>query len=159
MAIFIKNLLFTLLVPGTVGFYVPWYFAHWSFMPGTSVWHFGLLLVGTGTIALLWCISNFAVLGKATPMPTNAPRVLVIQGLYRFVRNPMYEGVLLIIAGWALYYGNRTIALYGLIVALVYHVFVVYYEEPTLKKLFGKQYEEYRRTVPRWGVKLTVKRR
>jgi protein-S-isoprenylcysteine O-methyltransferase Ste14 len=146
----IKTLLFTLVMPGTIGVYVPRALKNNAtkvpaFFEWTAV---GLLLCGVAIY--LWCAWDFVSKGLGTPLPVDAPRVLVVKGLYRFTRNPMYVGVLSVIFAQAIYYGSTLIAVYGCFVFAMIYLFVRLYEEPTLKKLFGSQYEEYCRTVPRW---------
>lgn len=117
--------------------------------PGPLGWA-GLALSVAGAALALWCILTFVVVGKGTPAPFDPPRRLVTRGPYRHVRNPMYEGALLALAGAALYYRSMGLLAYAGIFAIATHIFVVAYEEPTLKKTFGHEYEEYRSTVRRW---------
>jgi protein-S-isoprenylcysteine O-methyltransferase Ste14 len=109
------------------------------------------LLVGAAGAALaLWCVLAFALVGKGTPAPFDPPRRLVVRGPYRVVRNPMYLGAALALAAAALFY--RSFALLGFTAAFVLaaHLFVVWYEEPTLRRIFGDAYDAYRRDVRRW---------
>ena len=110
----------------------------------------GMLLGATGAALALWCILTFVFVGKGTPAPFDPPRRLVVQGPYRVVRNPMYVGAGAALAGAALFY--QSFALLGYIGALLLatHAFVVAYEEPALRRMFGKDYEAYRRTTGRW---------
>jgi len=146
----LKNLLFTIIVPGTVGVYVPRWIA--SDRPVASGPAFlaatFLLVVGSGIYAR--CVWDFATFGRGTPAPVDAPRRLVVRGLYRYVRNPMYVGVLTVIFGLAMLYADRDIAVYGLLVGIAFHLFVVLYEEPALRGAFGHEYERYVSRVPRW---------
>jgi protein-S-isoprenylcysteine O-methyltransferase Ste14 len=105
--------------------------------------------VAGGALAL-WCILTFALVGRGTPAPFDPPRKLVVRGPYRYVRNPMYIGAALALCGAALFY--RSILLFGYagVFLLAMHVFVVTYEEPTLVRLFGTEYEAYRARVGRW---------
>lgn len=107
------------------------------------LWAFGLII-------LLWSFWNFLVQGRGTPSPTDPPRELVAVGFYRYVRNPMYVGILATIMGHFLWFGSWTLLLYAVVVFIAFHTFVTYYEEPTLKRNFGAGYEEYLRNVPRW---------
>lgn len=109
------------------------------------------MAVGVGGAALaLWCVITFAFIGGGTPLPFDPPRRLVVRGPYRFVRNPMAIGVALAVTGAALYYQSvRLMAFTGLFL-LVIHLFVVLYEEPTLRRMFGDEYEAYSRRVRRW---------
>ena len=150
MLLFLKNLLFTVLVPGTVGVYIPVFvFSHApvGFSPGTVA---AVLLLLIGTSVYLWCLWDFASFGRGTPAPIDAPKHLVIRGLYRYSRNPMYIGVLSVICGWSLLFQSLSIAIYGLAVATCFHLFVVFYEEPHLKLVFGPSYEQYCAQVGRW---------
>jgi protein-S-isoprenylcysteine O-methyltransferase Ste14 len=90
------------------------------------------------------------VSGRGTLAPIDPPRHLVRVGLYRHVRNPMYVGALLVLVGEALFFESERLGFYAAIMALVYHLFVVLYEEPRLRDLFSEEYENYRRAVPRW---------
>ena len=97
-----------------------------------------------------WCESDFVRRGKGTPEPAAAPPRVVVRGPYRFVRNPMYVAVLSVLAGEALWTRSAALLEYGAIVALLFHAFVLLYEERTLKARFGGEYEAYQRSVPRW---------
>ena len=152
----IKTLIFTLVAPGTVALYVPGMLRERSAdhaMHSFSLYPWlALFLCGAGIY--FWCAWDFAVKGMGTPAPIDAPRLLVVQGLYRFTRNPMYVGVLAMIFAQAIYYGSRPVALYGCALFLGFHLFVRLYEEPTLRRLFGTQYEQYCHRVPRWFLRL-----
>jgi protein-S-isoprenylcysteine O-methyltransferase Ste14 len=148
--LFIKNLLFTLFVPGTVAVFVPLYvFGHPDpkFSPG-SVFSIGLLVLG-GSI-YIWCLWDFMMSGRGTPAPIDPPKSLVVRGLYRYTRNPMYVGVLCVIAGWALLFQSVDLFLYGVCVAASFKFFVVFYEERYLQREFGASYKEYCARVHRW---------
>ena len=146
----VKTLVFTAVVPGTVSVYIPQILKGAAAkLPAPFVW-IGVGLIGCGAAMYLWCAWDFAVKGLGTPAPIDAPRVLVVKGLYRFTRNPMYVGVFGAIEGQALYYGSRHIAVYGCIMLTMAYLFVVGYEEPHLRNVFGAQYDEYCRRVPRW---------
>lgn len=139
-------------LPGTVAFLVPWLLARSersAFEPGALRW-VGAPVLALGLAGLLWCITDFARVGRGTLAPVDPPRFVVRAGLYRFVRNPMYLCVLSIIGAESLLYGSGAVATYGLLVALAFHAFVVLYEEPTLQSMFGADYEAYLRSVPRW---------
>jgi protein-S-isoprenylcysteine O-methyltransferase Ste14 len=146
----IKTLLFTLVMPGTIGVYVPQALRNDATQVPLFLEWIGVGLFLCGVAIYLWCAWDFVSKGLGTPLPIDAPRVLVVEGLYRFTRNPMYVGVLSVIFAQAIYYGSRAIVVYGWLVFAIVYLFVRLYEEPTLKKLFGSQYEEYCRTVPRW---------
>jgi protein-S-isoprenylcysteine O-methyltransferase Ste14 len=113
----------------------------------------GLFLMAAGFTIYLICAWDFTVHGKGTPAPIDPPKVLVARGLYKFTRNPMYVGVVTMIVGEAVFFESGNILLYSLVVSLAFHLRVIYYEEPTLRRLFGQSYEEYCRSVPRWFLK------
>ncbi len=150
MLLFLKNLLFTLIVPGTVGILVPLLIVPHAEAnnSGISLGSYPLLL--SGALIYTWCIWDFATFGRGTPAPIDPPTRLVIRGLYRFSRNPMYVGVLTLIAGWSLLFLSSSIALYGAAVGVGFHLFIRHYEEPKLLELFGDEYREYRKRVRRW---------
>jgi protein-S-isoprenylcysteine O-methyltransferase Ste14 len=117
----------------------------------TGIWQVAGMVLGTGGAALaLWCVVAFVFVGRGTPAPFDPPRRLVVHGPYRFVRNPMYIGAGLALAGAALFY--RSFALLGYIGALflITQLFVVRYEEPTLRRTFGKDYQAYCERTGRW---------
>jgi protein-S-isoprenylcysteine O-methyltransferase Ste14 len=155
MALLLKNLLFTLLVPGSVAFYIPLLIASPSPADGAPHWirWLGLASLALGVAIYLWCAWDFASFGRGTPAPIDAPTRLVVRGLYRYVRNPMYVGVLSAIVGWALYFASEILCLYAAAVWTAFHLFVVLYEEPNLRRRFGTDYERYCAVVNRWLVK------
>jgi protein-S-isoprenylcysteine O-methyltransferase Ste14 len=110
----------------------------------------GMVTAAIGAALALWCILTFALLGRGTPAPFDPPRRLVVRGPYGFVRNPMYVGAAMALAGAALFYGSVALAAYALGFLLVMHAFVRLYEEPTLRSTFGPDYERYCRDVRRW---------
>lgn len=150
----IKTLVFTLLVPGSVTVLVPYLML--SSGRDLYAWQIGLLrLVGIfplilGVAFYLRCAWDFTFTGQGTPAPIDPPRIFVAKGFYRIVRNPMYVGIMLILTGEAFVFESAMLLAYAAILWLGFHLFVIYYEEPTLKKKFGKTYEEYFRVVPRW---------
>jgi protein-S-isoprenylcysteine O-methyltransferase Ste14 len=110
----------------------------------------GMIVAAIGAAIALWCIFTFATIGKGTPAPFDPPRRLVIRGPYRFVRNPMYIGAGLALAGAALYYESWRLLIYAVVFLLVMHLFVMLHEEPTLRETFGPEYEAYCGKVRRW---------
>jgi protein-S-isoprenylcysteine O-methyltransferase Ste14 len=100
-----------------------------------------------GASILLWSFWNFLVQGRGTPAPIDPPKELVATGFYRYVRNPMYVGVLAIILGHFLWFGYWNLLIYAIVVFIGFHTFVTLYEEPTLKRNFGAAYEEYLKNV------------
>jgi len=110
----------------------------------------GMVIGAAGAAVALWCIFTFAAIGRGTPAPFDPPRRLVIRGPYRFVRNPMYIGAGLALASAALFYESLPLLGYAGLFFLATHVFVVAYEEPTLRRTFGPEYEAYCSQVRRW---------
>jgi len=110
----------------------------------------GMVIGAVGAAIALWCIFTFAATGGGTPAPFDPPRKLVNRGPYRFVRNPMYIGAALALAGAALFYGSWSLLVYAGLFLLATHVFVVWYEEPTLRRTLGPEFEAYCRQVRRW---------
>jgi len=119
--------------------------------PAIGVWQgAGMVLGACGAALALACILTFVFVGRGTPAPFDPPRRLVAKGPYRFVRNPMYLGAGLALAGAAAFYGSIPLLAYAVGFLLVMHLFVVVYEEPALRRLFGEDYEAYCRRVGRW---------
>jgi protein-S-isoprenylcysteine O-methyltransferase Ste14 len=118
--------------------------------PGGGMEVAGVVLAAVGGALALWCVFSFATLGRGTPAPFDPPRRLVVRGPYRYVRNPMYIGAALALLGAALVYRSAALAAYAVGFLLVLHAFVLWYEEPTLRRLFGGEYEAYTRQVRRW---------
>ncbi len=146
--------LFFALAPGTVAGLVPWWLSRWRFESSAIGWlplrAMGGLLIAAGSAVLLDSFARFALKGLGTPAPVFPTRHLVITGLYRYVRNPMYVAVAAIIVGQGLLLGNARVLEYGALVCLGFHLFVVVYEEPTLRASFGAEYEGFCAGVPRW---------
>jgi len=146
----VKNLVFTLVVPGTVGVYVPLFIAREQTMVSGALFASALVVLAAGGTLYVSCAWNFALRGRGTPAPIDAPKKLVTCGPYRFTRNPMYVGVLTVILGWAVLFQSRAVLEYALAVGLFCHLFVVLYEEPHLRRTFGPEYENYCVRVGRW---------
>ncbi len=146
--------IFLVVAPGTLSIYVPWTLCHWRFAPPLlGIFSFrilGALMIAAGLPVLLDSFARFAIQGLGTPAPIAPPQRLVVTGLYRRVRNPMYVAVSLLIFGQGLLFGSVPLLEYGLLVWLGFFAFVVLYEEPTLSRKFGKEYEEFCAHVPRW---------
>ena len=150
----LKTLLFTILVPGTVTVLVPYLLLSWdvqifSFELG-PIRFLGLPPILLGAVTYLWCAWDFTFTGRGTPAPIDPPKKLVVKGLYRYVRNPMYVGITLILFGEGLLFEAATLFLYAGFLLVCAHLFIVYYEEPTLRRLFGAPYESYCKSVARW---------
>ncbi len=154
MWLLIKNLLFTLGVPGTVAGYVPWYLVRDAELSGVAWMLAGALFLIVGGGIYLWCLWDFATFGRGTPAPIDPPKSLVVRGLYHSTRNPKYVGVVTVIFGWALLFRSLDALIYGLIVWSFFHGFVTLYEEPTLRALFADNYDDYCARVGRWLPKL-----
>src|SRR6059058_276933 len=151
--------IFLVAAPGTVAVYAPWAISHWHLTPPLLGWFplrvIGVFMIAAGTPVLLDSFVRFAIQGLGTPAPIAPPQRLVVTGLYRYVRNPIYIAVVAVILGQALLFGDWRLLWYGALLWLFFHVFVVVYEEPTLKQTFGTEYESFRTNVPRWIARLT----
>jgi protein-S-isoprenylcysteine O-methyltransferase Ste14 len=149
----LKTLLFTVLVPGTAAGLVPYLLTRGAAGGGVPLgaarW-LGLVPILAGVVIYLRSAWDFVAAGRGTPAPLDPPKRLVARGFYRFSRNPMYVAVLTVLLGEAIVLGSPALAAYALAVGIAFHLFVVFYEEPTLQRLFGPAYEEYRSEVPRW---------
>lgn len=117
--------------------------------PGTAQWA-GLVMAVAGLALAVGCVLTFVFVGKGTAAPFDPPRRLVVRGPYQYVRNPMYIGAGILLGGGALYYGSPWLLAYLGVLWLLVHLLVVFYEEPTLHRLFGRDYEDYTRRVRRW---------
>ena len=148
------SVLFFLVAPGVVAALAPWWISRWHIQPpllGLSLFRAaGVALIVLGMPALLDSFARFAVQGLGTPAPIFPTRHLVVTGLYRHVRNPMYVGVVSVIVGQGLLLGNPRVLGYGALVWLAFYLFVIGYEEPTLRRTFGAEYERFYGQVPRW---------
>jgi protein-S-isoprenylcysteine O-methyltransferase Ste14 len=146
-----KSLLFFIFVPGTMAGFIPLMFlrngAQIDIGPFSYVAPFFWV---TGLGMLIWCFWDFVQKGQGTPAPVEPPKELVVSGLYHYVRNPMYVGVLMVILGHFFWFGYWSLLLYAGIFLLIVHIFVTLYEEPHLKETFGETYENYLQRVPRW---------
>jgi protein-S-isoprenylcysteine O-methyltransferase Ste14 len=148
------SFVFLLLAPGFVAGVVPWWISRWQIHPpwlGISALRIiGVLLIMVGLPMILDSFARFAIQGLGTPAPVLPTRHLVVTGLYRHVRNPMYVGVLAVIIGQGLVFAEAHLLIYAAIVWLAFHLFVLGYEEPKLRTTFGREYEDFRANVPRW---------
>lgn len=111
---------------------------------------FGVVVVLMGAALGISCILAFVFIGKGTQAPFDAPRHLVIRGPYRVIRNPMYVGVVGVLAGVAVYYGSAALSIYAIAIWIALHCRVIFSEEPALVRSFGSEYESYRAHVGRW---------
>jgi protein-S-isoprenylcysteine O-methyltransferase Ste14 len=103
-----------------------------------------------GFLALIWCVRDFYVAGKGTLAPWAPPVRVVVVGLYRYTRNPMYVAVTLILLGWAVAFWSRGLFVYCIAVVIAFHLRVVFGEEPWLARTHGEQWQQYAKRVPRW---------
>ena len=149
----LRSLLWTALLPGLYAGYVPWRFfgldqvtIEW----GNPIHLLSLLVIAAGVSLLAACIWEFAHRGRGTLAPVDPPRQLVVQGLYRYVRNPMYLSVTTIVLGEALLARSVGLLIYWLIWFVLVNLFVIGFEEPMLRRQFGDSYDNYTRTVGRW---------
>ena len=148
-----RSLLWAVLLPGFFAGYVPWrYFGLSKVQVSLSdpVQLLGLLLTGAGAVLLTACIVEFARSGRGTLSPVDPPRHLVVRGLYRYVRNPMYLSVTAIVLGEVVLTRSRALGIYWVIWFTCVNLFVIGYEEPTLRRQFGASYDEYAKRVGRW---------
>jgi protein-S-isoprenylcysteine O-methyltransferase Ste14 len=160
-SIALHSLLFTFIVPGTIGGYLPWAILHatGATLAAAPAWRWlGLIPLSLGLAIYVWCVTDFAVAGRGTPAPIDPPKELVVRGLYRVTRNPMYVGVLSVIAGESWLFGSAPLAFYTAVVLAGFHFFVIGYEEPTLRRSFDGAYQRYCAAVPRWLPRLRRRR-
>jgi len=147
----VGSALFLAVAPGTVAGFIPWWITGWRgpLAPPPLAILGGFLIAGGGYL-LLECFGRFAVQGRGTPAPIAPPERLVVTGPYRRVRNPMYVAVTSLILGQAALFADPRLLIYGLVVWAAFHVFVVVYEEPTLRRTFPQDYAAFCAAVPRW---------
>ena len=153
------SVIFFVVAPVTAAGLVPWWISGWHAGPSFSGFeplrYLGGVMVAAGLPVLLYSFARFALEGLGTPAPIAPPRHLVIGGPYRYVRNPIYVAILAIVFGQALLLGNFNLVIYGTVFWLACHLFVILYEEPTLRRRFGAEYEDFSAAVPRWLPRLT----
>ena len=150
----IGTTVFVLLVPGTVVGIVPYLLSRWVIGPPFFGWPvvrwLGVVLILAAAPIFLDFVIRFAREGRGTPAPIAPTRHLVVGGSFRYVRNPGYVAVVSLLLGQALLFGSGGLVVYAAVIATAFHLFVVLYEEPTLRRQFGAEYEAYCRRVPRW---------
>ncbi len=146
----LKNLAYTIIVPSTFAIYCPWLMTSEDIASTGILPFISLALFFLGGIAYAWSVWSFASIGQGTPAPFDAPTHLVVRGLYHYTRNPMYGSILTLLLGWMALFPSLRLLLYSLSIGGCFHLFVVLYEEPHLKKIFGDSYEEYLTQVGRW---------
>jgi protein-S-isoprenylcysteine O-methyltransferase Ste14 len=154
LASIVGSAIFLIIAPGFVAGLVPWWISRWRidapFLRIPPLRIAGAILLALGLIGLLDSFARFALKGEGTPAPVFPTRHLVVTGLYRYVRNPMYVSVVSAIFGQALILGNVQLLEYGAFVWLAFHLFVLLYEEPVLRETFGPEYQDFSAHVPRW---------
>jgi protein-S-isoprenylcysteine O-methyltransferase Ste14 len=149
----LETILFSILVPGAVTYWLPRYvFGLWpGVLPSLSVWQVAAVaLLTLGLSIYLRCLWEFAARGRGIPAPVDHPKQLVVTGLYQFVRNPMYFGVLLVLLGETLFFRSYDWLIYTMAWLLFVHLNVIFYEEPYLARKFGGSYLRYTSSVRRW---------
>ena len=150
LGLVVRNVVFTVVVPGLGGAWLPWWLlTHGHGIPAPAAWE-AVPVIAAGAALYFWCAWNFATVGGGPPGPWDAPRRVVAHGPYRWVRNPMYLGAGGALFGAALFYGALPLAAYAALFLIAMHLFVLGYEEPTLRETFGADYETYCRRVGRW---------
>jgi protein-S-isoprenylcysteine O-methyltransferase Ste14 len=151
--------LFFVVAPFVLAGLIPWGMTRWAFRPAfldlEVTRAIGVLLILVGLPGLVDSFARFALQGLGTPAPVAPTKNLVVTGLYRYVRNPIYVAVVAIILGQAMLFGDSRLILFGALLWLGFHLFVVAYEEPTLQLTFGAEYQTYRANVPRWIPRVT----
>ncbi len=151
--------LFFVVAPLLLAGFVPWWVTRWEFRPAlfdlepTRI--LGVVLIVAGAPGIVDSFARFALEGLGTPAPIAPPQKLVVTGLYRYVRNPIYIALVAVILGQAVLFGDWRLVWYGALLWLFFHIVVVLSEEPTLKQTFGTSYESFRTHVPRWIPRLT----
>jgi protein-S-isoprenylcysteine O-methyltransferase Ste14 len=154
----VGSAVFFLVGPGIVVGLIPWWLTGWRVREPVPYWApmrvLGVILLAAGLFALVQAFVRFVVEGLGTPAPIAAPERLVVGGLYRYVRNPMYVAVLTVIVGQALILGQLVLLPYAAAFWVITAAFVRWYEEPALTRRFGADYEAYRRAVPAWRPRL-----
>lgn len=155
LSLLLRNLLFTILQPGVVTVLFPYLILRWqgqAFLP--ERWSIlnviGLCLMLIGLSILLSCILRFATEGKGTISPLDPTKNLVAKGLYRYSRNPMYLGAMTLLIGETLFSSSLALAIYAVVVFIAFNLFILFHEEPRLRRDFGNEYEEYCQRVSRW---------
>ena len=150
----LRSVFFTFLLPGTVTVLIPYLLVSsrgaGTFSSRQPVRYFGFPLIVIGAAGLLWCIWEFFSQGQGTLAPVDPPKHLVVRGLYRYVRNPMYVAVVTILFGEAVFFMSAPVLIEAGVFMVLANLFVMGYEEPALRRQFGESYERYSQTVGRW---------
>jgi protein-S-isoprenylcysteine O-methyltransferase Ste14 len=150
LSLIIRNVVFTIVVPGAGGVYVPWLIlTRHGASPAPAAWY-AVPVIVVGIWLYVSCVWVFAAVGRGTPGVWDSPRQVVAAGPYRWVRNPIYIGALLIVSGEAWLFLSVDLLVYAGVLAIAFHLLIIGYEEPRLRARFGEQYEAYRHAVSRW---------
>ncbi len=146
---FLRALASFIALPGMVAIILPPTIALIDPFKGNT-WTPGIIIMAFGAFVLLWCVRDFFVSGKGTLAPWDPPKTLVVVGLYKFVRNPIYLGDLFLVLGWSIYFTSPLLLLYAIFLSLFFHGGVIYREEPWLESQFQEQWQIYKKNVRRW---------
>lgn len=154
MFVLMRAVTYATLFVGLVLVFVPARLLSWAGIEPPSstspVQAAGMVAGAVGAALAMWCVLTFVQQGRGTPAPFDPPRRLVVSGPYRFVRNPMYIGAGVALAGASLVYGSVELLAYLVLLIIASHLFVFYHEEPALKRSFGQEYDSYCQKVGRW---------
>ena len=155
VSLLLRNLFFTILQPGLVAGLFPYLLLSSSdkdFFPGAwTIWHYaGAVMMVFGFLIMMSCILRFATEGRGTLSPLDPTKKLVVKGLYRYSRNPMYVGVILLLIGETVFWQSLVLAGYTAVVFIGFNLFILFHEEPRLRRDFGTEYELYCQKVRRW---------
>jgi protein-S-isoprenylcysteine O-methyltransferase Ste14 len=150
----LKTLIWSVFAPGIVTVLLPYLLLNSRFQLAavklSGFRYAGIVSMLVGACFYLWCAWDFTFVGEGTPAPFDPPKRIVVTGLYRFVRNPIYVAVILVVVGEAIFFESIMLLIYALILFLGFDLWVRYYEEPGLKRRFGESYVDYCRRVSRW---------
>ena len=154
-SLFFRNLFFTVLQPGMVAGLIPYWILGRRFSETfkssiNSLQYAAIVIFTVGLAILLYCIGLFAKKGKGTLSPADPTKKLVASGLYKFSRNPMYVGVMLMLIADAAFFSSISLWIYAAVIFIAFNLFIIFHEEPRLKRDFGTEYHQYINTVRRW---------
>ncbi len=154
-ALFIRNLFFTILQPGFVAGLIPYWIVHKKlnvlFSTPFEAYHYaGIFIFFVGWCIILYCIYRFAVEGHGTLSPADPTKNLVVKGIYQYSRNPMYIGVMLALLGEVIFSMSLSLLIYSAVIFIIFNLFIIFVEEPRLRRDFGESYLDYCKHVKRW---------
>jgi len=153
----VSTLIFVVLMGGAIMVLIPIKLLSSSYRLNVEIGflrYLGVISVLIGITILFWCLWEFIRKGKGTPAPYDPPKKLVVSGLYKLTRNPMYVGVILVLFGEALFFESALLLLYAGLMFLIFHIWVIITEEPYLRSTFGESYKRYCESVPQWRIRL-----